>query len=58
MRRLAVFIVALLALLGFALLTAYEFVDEGVTAGGVVALLVLGFLAVTLIGALLGAPRE
>ena len=58
MRRLAVFCLALLALLGFALLTIHEFAEEGLTAGGIVALLVLAFLAVTLIGALLGAPRD
>ncbi|MHB1808375.1 MAG: hypothetical protein ACYCU0_03670 [Solirubrobacteraceae bacterium] len=58
MQRLAVFVVALAGILGFAVLTAYELVEQGVTVLGVVALIVLVFLSVTLIGALLHGPRE
>jgi hypothetical protein len=58
MRRLIVFSVALAAILGFALLTAYVFEEHGVTFDGIVALLILLFLSITLIGALLGGPRE
>lgn len=58
MRRPAVFAVVLTAILGFALLTAHAIAEDGVTFDSVVALLILGFLSVALIGALLGGPRD
>ena len=58
MAKLIVFVVALAAILGFALLTAYIFEEHGVTFDGVVAVVVLLFLSISLIGALLGGPRE
>lgn len=59
MTRLLVFAIALAAILGFALLTALAFVEQGgVSIAGLIALVILGFLAVALIGALLGGPRE
>lgn len=59
MTRLLVFAIALAAILGFALLTVYAIVEQGgVSIAGLIALVILGFLAVALIGALLGGPRE
>jgi hypothetical protein len=58
MRRLGVFVLALAAILGFAVLTAYELARQGVTVLGVLALIVLLFLSIALLGALLHGPHE
>jgi hypothetical protein len=58
MRRLVVFTVSLTAVLAFAVLTAYEFTQHGVTFEGIVSLLVLVFLAIALIGSLLEGWRR
>jgi hypothetical protein len=58
MKRTLVFALALALVLGFALLTAYVFARYGVTFYGVVALAILLFLSIALIGSMLSGPRE
>lgn len=58
MRRVAVFSAVLLAIAGFAALTVHDFAENGVSAGGVVSAAILVFLAVAILGSLLGGPRD
>jgi hypothetical protein len=58
MRRLLALAAALVFLAGFALLTATTIAEHGLTAGGVLAILILALLAVGVIGAILGQPRD
>ncbi len=57
MRRLLVLGAALVFLVSFAFLTLISISEHGLTAEGVVAILVLVLLAVGIVGALLNPPR-
>jgi hypothetical protein len=57
MRRLVVLLAALLFLVGFAGLTAGAIAEQGLTAAGVLSILILVLLAVGIIGAIRNPPR-
>lgn len=56
--RILVFTVAIVFIGGFALLTALDFSNNGVTLVGVIAVGVLVVIGVGIIGALLQPPRK
>jgi hypothetical protein len=58
MRRLAVLGFALVFVGGFAILTADVVAEQGLTAAGVIAILILVLLAVGIIGAIGSQPRD
>jgi hypothetical protein len=57
MRRLAVLVLALVFIVGFAGLTIASISEQGLTAAGVIAILILVLLAVGIIGAMRNPPR-
>ncbi len=57
MRRTAVLLLALLFIAGFAALTVGTIAEQGLTAAGVISILILVLLSVGIIGALRNPPR-
>jgi hypothetical protein len=57
MRRLAVLVLALVFIVGFAGLTIASISEQGLTAAGVIAILILVLLGVGIIGAMRNPPR-
>jgi hypothetical membrane protein len=58
MTRLAVFVAALVFIVGFAALTISAIAQQGLSAEAVLAVIVIVLLGVGVIGALLGTPRD
>jgi hypothetical protein len=56
MRRAAVLLLALLFIVGFAALTIGAIAEQGLTAAGVISILILVLLGVGIIGALRNPP--
>jgi hypothetical protein len=57
MTRLAVLLVALLFIVGFAFLTLDAIAEQGLTAAGVISILIIVLLGVGIVGALRNPPR-